>query len=807
MAAAESFSVLRLSDASGKDFLRGLLLTGQCIPFIGAGFTAGERSFQGTVPGGLDFMSIMREAIVASPTMDKPDSDALKRYGFQQLADEYFREPIVDLELIKQTLRERFTGVTLSSEAKRSFLRWDWDYFYTLNIDDGIEREIGAIKVLPFTDFSQHKAMQFVYKLHGDALDAITAASREAFRLVFGNADYIQSLVTNRALLSTLSNDLAERHLLFVGCSLTDEIDILFSLADLKATGITAPATSRVYVTSVEPTDYESKKKIRRYGITHVLIVDYPEFYAFVGGASSPASATKSPLEPYSYTGSSGGRRNSTAILQYLLQIGWKVHEDPGGFAIPREVLATIDSLLQEPIVVLWGRRFSGRTSVLFSILGRHKNRPRFFIPSSASASDKVLNDILRTKDALIAVDAGAISYQQVQLLARKLDQVRANNTTIILATNRASLTALGQLVEQLAVEVRDKMSLGEAEKINMGLQPLGLSRNWQSSDRNLDNIFALSESPVVTRLLLRQRSRLHQNIERLHQQWTTSAVGRLEFSTLFYLGTRQRIYSRYFRELAKDAGLEHMSNTHFHDFSRQWEPFVELEQSEPSSMRSERSMEVIVSNAGAWIHYTIRQLSLKLGAVESAAQIVRTFSAMNKVEDKAFELLLFDNLNAIYSDELSDLRSKIIREVYERLAALLSGDPDYWLQRAKSLYYLSNDAADLLVGVEFCEKSIVQRAARTKTHAKLTKANLLGKICKAKSNVDDADLVRAIDAYVEAIESRSDNPLYIDELLRRSKSGKGYMSLVCNLASRRAALLPKKHDIQFITDYVRQRR
>lgn len=802
MTTADSIRVLHLSEAIGKDFLRGLLLTGRCIPFVGAGFTAGEQALGGLVPSGIEFMNMMRDAINASPTSEKPEALSLERYTFQQLADEYFREPIVPLDKIKTTLRDHFTSVSIASEAKRDFIRWDWEYLYTLNIDDAIERDLNAIKVLPFTEFAQHKTTQFVFKLHGDAVDAVTAGNHEAMKLVFGNADYVSSLITNRALISTLTNDLVERHLLFVGCSLTDELDILFALAHLKASTGSVPTTNRVYITASEPTDYETKKKLRRYGITEVLVVNYAEFYAFVASIESPHSTVKSPLDPYEYDGKKTNRRANKAFLQYLLQTSWNTHEDCSELAISRDELKQVSPLLAEPMVVLWGRRFSGRTTLLFEILSRYSNRKRYFVPSSAAASDRVFNAVLRAKDALIAVDSGAMSYQQLRHIVCRLDRVRDNNTTIVLATSRASLSALGSTLVNSALEVKDRMSASESSQINAKLEPYGLSRSWRPLVQHLDNIFALSESPVIG-TLLKQQSRLHDNITRLHRQWSASSVGKLEFSVLFYLGTRQRIYSRYFRELAVAADLEHVANSHFADFARQWEPFIELEDADASSKLSERSTRVMVANANAWIHYSIRQLSLKLGAVETASQIVRTFEVMNKVEENAFELLLFDNLNSIFTENLSDLRSPVIRGVYEGLAPILSSQPDYWLQRAKGLYYLSNDVDDLLIGVEYCEKSIVQRVAKTSTNSKLTKANLLGKICKVKRSAEDLDIVRAIEAYVDAINSRAQNPVYIDELLRKSRTGKGYMSFVCRLARKRAALLPHRHEIDLIQSYI----
>lgn len=621
-------------------------------------------------------------------------------------------------------------------------------------------------------------------------------------KLVFGNSDYISSLITNRPLISTLTNDFAERHLLFIGCSLTDELDILYALAQANITAAPLPSNNRVYITANEPLDYESKKKLRNYGVTEVLVVDYAEFYSFVTSIDNPYAAIKSPIDPYYYEGKTPARRTQKTFLQYLLQTSWNTHEDPTGLAVSRDILNQVSELITEPVVVLWGRRFSGRTTLLFEVLSRHSNRKRYFIPSSAAGSDIVFNALLRTKDALIAIDTGAISYTQLRRISQKFDQIRENNSTLVLATNRASLSALGSCLDSSALEVKDRMSYAESKQINDTLEPFGLAKNWLQSMPHLDNIFALSKSPVVSKLLNKQ-SRLHENISRLHHQWVDSEVGKLDFSILFYLGTRQRIYSRNFRELAQAAKLGHLASSYFEDFAKKWEPFVELEDADTSSSRSERSFKVIVSNANAWVHYAIRELTIKLGAEETAKQIVHTFSVMNKVEDKAFELLLFDNLNAIFTENLHVSRTSVILGVYECLASHLSSDADYWLQRAKGIYYLSNQVDDLVVAVEYCEKSIVKRSAKTNTNAKLTKANLLGKICKVKRSPEDSDVMRAVEAYVEAIDSRSENPLYIDELLRKSKTEKSYMSLVCSEASKRAALLSHKHEINLIQSYV----
>lgn len=793
-----------LSEEPGQTFLRALLTTGKCIPFIGAGFTAGELAHDGLVPSSSEFTDIMRSALIRSPVTNKPSDASLRSYGFQELADEYFREEIVGVEEIKEVLSARFTKVSIANEAKKSFLRWQWDYFYTLNIDDAIERELDAIKVLPYKDFARLESRQFVYKLHGDAQDAVTASSREDIPVIFGAADYVQSLVSNKALLSAFQNDLAERHFLFVGCNLSDELDILFTLAGITINGDDISANKRVFVTSSPPTSYEQKKKLRKYGITDVLVVDYADFYAFIGNTPLPSSVKGSPLEQYAYSPESHGipKDLQDPFLRYLLQIAWSGHYDSHTVAIARSNLTTLEESITEPIIVVWGRRFSGRTSVLHSILHKFQNRRRFFIPTSASASDALISELCRVKDALVVLDSDAAQISQIHRLIRNVEEIRDNKSTIVIASSRSLLTNFSYASLAANFECLEKMNPAEAAAINRGLEPYGFSKGWELGKKHLENLFSISESPVV-KGLFKEKSKLFNNLDRLANNWRDSNIGKFELSLLFYLVTRQRIYSRYYRTLAKEHGLAHISSTHFDDFARNWAPFVEIEDSDPESNKAENSTRLMLCNANAWILTVMRRLTAKIGATESASMVVRTFLAMNAIDNRAFELLMFDNLNAIFPDT-EVIRGAAIRQIYKDLALQLASDADYWLQRAKSIYYLSKDEHELRMAVEYCQKSIVQRQRKTSTNAKLTRPNLLGKICRLKTVLEDADVVEAIDAYTEAIASRSENPLYIDDLLRKSDSGKSYMNFVCKAASDRPVLLLKKHEVNAIRDYIR---
>lgn len=113
------------------DFLRSIIASKRNVPFIGTGFTCGERARTRAVPNGYDWMCIMREQIKSSPLTMKPSGEELDSYKFQDLSDIYFREDIVPLDKIKETLDGCFSTVNISSQTKKSFLDLDWPYIYS----------------------------------------------------------------------------------------------------------------------------------------------------------------------------------------------------------------------------------------------------------------------------------------------------------------------------------------------------------------------------------------------------------------------------------------------------------------------------------------------------------------------------------------------------------------------------------------------------------------------------------------------------------------------------------------------------
>lgn len=110
-----------LTDPATEAFLSGLIASGRTVPFIGTGFTRGERAKARRVPDGREWMKIMRQQIADSSASFKPTASQLNNYDFQRLSDVYFRDDIVDLQKIKTTLDQYFADVKIETPSNYHF--------------------------------------------------------------------------------------------------------------------------------------------------------------------------------------------------------------------------------------------------------------------------------------------------------------------------------------------------------------------------------------------------------------------------------------------------------------------------------------------------------------------------------------------------------------------------------------------------------------------------------------------------------------------------------------------------------------
>ena len=218
-------NILRFDDI--REDLINYFRSKSILPIFGSGFSCGEKAKNGTVPSGETLKEYMIDTLSHHKDFaSEKDLAELKNKQFSEVASFFEDDDYVSISDRRKYYENNFTDVKLSEE-KKQILEIDWDYIYTLNIDDAIENNSLYKKTIisnrkPFQDIFDDKKL---IKLHGDAYDFITYEDSSC--KIFTRKDYALSIKTNANLLSRLEHDLANQNVLYIGCSLDDEFDLL----------------------------------------------------------------------------------------------------------------------------------------------------------------------------------------------------------------------------------------------------------------------------------------------------------------------------------------------------------------------------------------------------------------------------------------------------------------------------------------------------------------------------------------------------------------------------------------------------
>lgn len=795
--------IRHLKDPATEAFLSGLIASNRTVPFIGTGFTRGERAKARAVPDGREWMAIMRQQIGASSKTFKPTDEQLSRYDFQKLSDVYFRDDIVELQQIKTTLDQHFSGVNISTPSKLAFLSLPWPYIYTLNIDDGIENAISGVKVVPYESFAKSSTRRYVFKMHGDVFTAIKAESRETLKLIFGKGDYIRSLNKNRPLIDELKADLSESNLFFIGCSLTDEIDILYALSERET--IQDDSTSkRVYITSSSPEeDYDTVSKLKEYNITDVIVCDYDEFYLKTTELARQVLEDKSPANEFEFQPTLESF-NTTKYLQYFLQSNWK-GGDSSHLSVNRDADTKInEKISKNTITVLTGPRFSGRTSSLYKALRSFKSKKTYFISSESVVSDGDLSHILSLQNSFIVFDSESLSFSQVYTLCRSTERVEAANSKILIALDKNDLFATEVLPEKSIITLSNRFSSNERKHINNILDTLGVAQ-LSKTGTILDYIYQVAESSVVANILKTDtllKTKIDQRVK-----YTASNISKSEFGLLYILAAKQKVLSIIYRAILQKSGYTTTVDDYISTLVKTWGPFIDKSDTDKSTMTASHSSFALTSNSQAWIFYALRSFASAIGINKSAELIVETIAAIKSHKDY-YDLMMFDVLNAVFSGGAGTASQSraLIGETYKGLSKILSSEPNYWLQRAKSIYHdhSANDPSSVLAAIEHAEKAITETEKTVTVNAKLTRANLYGLLCQVENYKNSEHYIAAINYYFEAIEDYHLNTEYLDELIQRNKAGKGYLrGLLSSIPDSSVEILKIKDKVSHLRQIV----
>lgn len=443
------------------ELLRKLIESRHLIPVIGSGFSAGAITRNGTVPDMKQLQKTLIELLIKTDTYKDETKESFYKLDLFQISDAFWRE--MDKEENKHTLRkfncymeENFTKVRDLEQSKRRFLASGWKYIYTLNYDDAIETVIDIEKIVPFTRQSKQfiEEHDCLFKIHGDA--GMFARTGDKRYCLLSKKQYLESIKAdeNFDMCKHLEADFAASHILYVGCGLYDELDLLFA----SETGFSqkayldkdkAPSVYIYYKPEGELPDkleLADKIKLEQYGISYAILVEgereINELYDWINEIYIDSQKVKKSSEIEKYRGLRFGQLSEEDEENYkyfFLRDSVSIKNDKivlPGFWSARKIDPEVDLANKEKIHIVSGNKMSGKTYFLLQLVKSSAPESTYYFPEGLNLKTEVLDALLEKCNITLVIDTGVLTIQQIQIILEKYEALKKKSIQVVLALN-----------------------------------------------------------------------------------------------------------------------------------------------------------------------------------------------------------------------------------------------------------------------------------------------------------------------------------------------------------------------------------
>lgn len=648
------------------------------IPVIGSGFTRDCIARSGKVPSGEDYYNYMIAQIV-DQNPDEMKVKELNNESFSSISSIYHK--MVQAEKQQSYLLNKFTNVKLEN-VKKNFLKIDWPYIYTLNIDDAIENNsefktvLYANRDIRNSIFEQEKC---VIKLHGDIKDILKYEDSNCE--IFDQKQYVVSIKKNVSLLKKLTHDYEYLNLLYIGCSLSDEIDLLFSTSMANDNN-----NNRYYCSTQIPTLLQ-KTKLEAFGITHCIVFEsYDDIYEKMTDAFHQSLCiTPDELEQFSTyefkTLGTGFELNCPYLFQgKSILNNSKIAIYPSFFVSRSVTDKIVENINSKGTQIVVGRGCSGKTYVSYDIIRRVRDREVYAFRSKDRINNETLTLLLNKENCLTIFDSKVLSIKQIEEIILTTSERVVKSNSIIIIENKSNRDLSGLLVlmkmnehleddEIPQLEISNRFSKPKTDEINNYLvtSSLGVFSENKSIADNIINASNL----LIQKNKFSQISPLTDNVRQV--------------SSLIVLATLGKVY-------ASDAiNLDLVEE--FEMQCKKAMPLIEKESTWVFEMSAANNSPLkFVVNAEYWLFNQLDILAKSRKGrekiIEAYRYIIGKLIEINGKPDLMKgekyapykDYILFDNIFQIFRSQ----GTKIIRDIYQSLNDILATDPNYLHQRAK---------------------------------------------------------------------------------------------------------------------------
>lgn len=553
-------------------------------------------------------------------------------------------------------------------------------------MDDAIEKNSPyQFKVLPNRKDIQLEAIcdeKCVFKLHGDAEEFIKYGDSKD--TVLSLINYITSLNTNRALLDKLCTDLSYSNTLFIGCSLSDELDLLDVAQQLK-TDSTAHI-NRYFVTDKQPDEYLTVD-LEDYLIDTVILTDdFDTFYQdFIDLAKNCKDSNKENL--IEFCNIPCEKAPVTDNIDYLLR-GKSLFNKARrtvflpSFFIERDIAVQIlQEMETNQLQIIHGARISGKTYLLAGLLHNIHNRDTYYFDSKETVNQSLLERLLTHKNAVFLFDTQVLSIDAIEYLV-KMDwaYLRDNKNNVICCVNNSDR----EILALVGYEKRRFSSL------HSGIQIYELNscfssgtvkkyRELEKINRNLKRakLLPFSKGQTILDNLLYMQKKLQVEKEvQFDAPLKIAPADTEKICLLILLAQNERVTAS---ELIR-CGLTAKSR----ELLKELKVTVEEDHRSLLTLNAFDSVSYqIVCNAKVWLLRQVRELAKKTALqqtiVDAFRRLIEDFLGNTHQFKRVDRFVKFDKLNEIFPDG-----KRLIISIYEGLNPVLNESYQYYHQYAK---------------------------------------------------------------------------------------------------------------------------
>lgn len=751
------------------------------VPILGSGFTVGERTnFNSLVPSGNQMKEYMISQVKEKAGLSEID---LSKENFSIVSSLY--NDHVDENDRREYFKNSLSQVKLS-KRKKLFVSIPFKTIYTLNIDDAIEASNENIEVIlpnrsrldenTLGDFRKN-GKTILFKVHGDITDYLKY--KEPF--IFTKSQYVSSLTRNKNVLSQLGTDLLSNCAIFIGCSLDDEIDLMYAASEGNYTNDTLKQT---YFVTHKELDVIEEYKLQNYKIDTVVQLpskeSYDEFYNFLKVSYDQSQKHYKDflaLNPkvvfdesneYSFDNDFAYLVNSYHIYRDFLE---KKKVYLPSFFISRELLkieSNFQKIKESSVVVLYGHRFSGKSYVLLDLYNRFSKENRILIPQTTNLDyEKLIGIFERTRDTIIFIDSNNIDDLVIEYISKFKKTILENNLKIIFTLTSAEKESLFVLhsLKTLSNEdnfvsrfyINNFFTDRETSELNRKMDSTLVGKFEYSNERNvtiLDNIYKQiqrkhkSEDIFTTRVLnkrIKEDDLDNKIIDILVLFATNNSAITIKNIEKFELGKVVDNFGKDYQPIVQFSFIEDFEKGNY-----------------------DTSSQKFICNSNVWLLMELQRIASQSSShsriVQAYQRIIKSVIAANKYDEsrqrrEIAKYIKFDEINDIFSD--SHGARQLIDKIYEGLFGLLRDNIQYFHQRAKSLSWRDRDLTSLEQAVRFIEKAQNDFVISYETddykersaykHICYTKAIIYVKIAKHDNFQDLSKNNKTIDAIAEA--------------------------------------------------------